>query len=297
MKSALLNQFRGVLWGLALADWRRLKSNGAQSSLPLTVSPWLQQLTALASAETSQALADALESDCINISTAPLAIALAQMPRLLLLHQHSARLQSLAQSLTAVRQPVTNETLTLCWLTSAVLDLALQDQLSSAASLQLDLASLQPPDFPLVASGQQPVWQGLLSRLEPACQQPTGLQAWQSQLETLETPLQFQPFWLALYIVLTTPHDYGLAIERSLRAIAQPDLTAALVGAWLGAKLGQSGLPLAWQSDFSRAAGSGSVPLSALQIQTLADRLFARWCGISGWRVGNGGPLPAIALP
>ncbi|MGP1375523.1 MAG: hypothetical protein ACTS3T_22040 [Almyronema sp.] len=305
MKSSLLNQFRGVLLGRAIADWRSACDRSAvaalaSSSLPAVPKrqPFLN-LAVVGVADFKGNNWAGWAGNGAELNGCPITTALFYLPTFLLFYQDAAKTQHLSHYLTlTAEQPPPENTLITCWLVSAILDLALQGQLSSAAALH-PLFHLSPPDMmalPVAASTWQQDWEPSWHCLVEAYDSPQGLTLFQRQLQSFCRP-QLQPFWLALYGLLSMPDDYSLAIERSLKAIAQPALTTALLGAWLGGKLGLSGIPLCWQRDFqlSTQAASQGASYSASSVEQFADNLFAYWCGISTSSINSEGQMPAIA--
>lgn len=223
------------------------------------------------------------------------------MPELLLLYQHPAKAEALLQHLQAVEPTMAKKTLIPCWMVSEVLDLSIQGQLGLNQGLKPLYQRFDP--IGILAAEMQALelnWRPPLLCIEAACQQPRSLSSVQTQLQPLTQP-QLQPFWLALYILLSTPDDYRLALARTQAVSQDRALTAALVGAWLGGKIGKPGLPLVWQLfDFTdqEADEKDERLIALIEIQQLAERLFAQWSGIDPAYIDRSDRLlPAIAIP
>ncbi|MGG6297923.1 hypothetical protein ACQ4M4_26310 [Leptolyngbya sp. AN02str] len=89
---------------------------------------------------------------------------------------------------------------------------------------------------------------------------------------------------IALYGMASTPADPGITYRRAVQTSTSPTLTGAIAGALSGSWNGIAGVRSLWHQHLgasSQSAGASSQSAYAIDPWlTLADRLFALWCGL-----------------
>jgi poly(ADP-ribose) glycohydrolase ARH3 len=147
------------------------------------------------------------------------------------------------------------------------------------------LAVSQNPKEPfkkeqMVTNLREVLWRGpieymrALNKIEEMVAQGKKLQAWevvQSLGNGVEAHLSVPS---ACYIALTFSPDFCDAIRAAISLGGDTDTIAGMVGAIVGAHVGEKGLPVEWIEQLEDGPRGRSFARS------LADRLFENWCKI-----------------
>jgi poly(ADP-ribose) glycohydrolase ARH3 len=147
------------------------------------------------------------------------------------------------------------------------------------------LAVSQNPKEPfkkeqMVTNLREVLWRGpieyvkALNKIEEMVAQGKKLQAWEV-VQSLGNGVEAQfSVPSACYIALTYSSDFCDAIRAAISLGGDTDTIAGMVGAIVGAHVGEKGLPVEWIEQLEDGPRGRSFARS------LADRLFENWCKI-----------------
>jgi hypothetical protein len=110
--------------------------------------------------------------------------------------------------------------------------------------------------------------------------------------ETMSEPAMAQ----VLYLLLSTPEDFRLTVQRSAFAMANQPECQILLAALSGFHNGFSNLPLDWRWQLKTIRWSVAMPLEA-GLCTLANLCAARWAGCYEAHPGQDWSAVAISSP